>query len=152
MFIESSCLFQMNSETCWKGNNRLFLSPSSAKEKKAFTSYIEKWGSSELAQPAKKLQAQNFDIKPALFRMSSFFHLSTVASLADGRLRCGNQQKSLWCRNTGKKGSADAAVTGFQVGRPEQGELLLNPKKKKQMEWLILRLTLQSPVKKITRH
>lgn len=52
---------------------------------------------------SKKLQAQNFDIKPAFFRMSSFFHLSTVASLADGRLRCGNQQKFLWCRNTGKR-------------------------------------------------
>lgn len=106
MFIESFCLFQINSETCWKGNNRLFLPPSSAKKKKHFMSYIEKgleWGSSELVQPAKNYKHRILILSLLFSKCHHSFIWAQLLPSQTGRLRCGNQQKFLWCRNTGKR-------------------------------------------------
>lgn len=68
-------------------------------------SYVEKgleivFFFSELVQSAKnyrhKMLILNLELTQIhLLQMSSFFHLSTLASLADSGLRCGNEQKFL---------------------------------------------------------
>lgn len=65
-------------------------------------SYVEKGLElpSELVQSAKnyrrKILILNLVLKQIqLLQMSSFFHMNTLASLADSGLRCGNEQKFL---------------------------------------------------------
>lgn len=95
---------------------------------------------------SKKLQTQNFDMwfvcdlylcehkiwfvltQIHLLQISSFFHLSSLASFTDSRLRCGNKQKFLWCRR--KMALWMLWSLGYSVGRPDLSheELPLNPK------------------------